>query len=692
MEFSKCNLKISYTSHGEDAICKNIIPLLSHAKKYKRSVGFFSSSVFNLTEKHIVDMVRNGGSMQLITSPILSVDDVEAIKYGTKLKEDVVKDNFIMEFEKALNTVEGHNQKLIIELIAKGFLDIRIVTTKKIGQYHDKIGIVEDNYGNVFTFVGSPNESQNGFLDNYEKIRLNFSWDSTSDRVLDEVNEFDSLWEGTNPNINTYTVNKAIQESIIKIKENSKQKSDSNSFAKVKELKPRPYQEEAIQCWKNLNYNGFFLMATGTGKTLTSLFAMKSLFGEKGRVTVVISAPYLHLLSQWRDDVIKIFPDSKVILASSENPNWESMILRENAKQDYNNKHLFIIVTLKTMKSQRFSNTISDNDMDKLLLIDEAHRFSNSITGDYSMYKYKLGLSATPYTGFSKDSGERLISFFGGKAYEFGLQEAIEKKYLVEYNYFPIFLSSTLEEEEKFKQLSRRMTACFKNGILIASIDRLSKLKRARLRILSSLEAKRDNFNDIISKINNKKNFIVYCGDGKVYNEKEDEVKLLNLVKNILNSMNLKTSQFTHEENINDRISRIELFNNGEIDALIAIKCLDEGINIPSIKSALIMSSNDDPREFIQRRGRILRTFEDKNGCEKKYADIYDVIVLPSLNCKGIAEIEFRRFKEYNSMAKNKEDNDVIFGEYFKYYDLDETKLFFGSSDYTVEDEVNLDG
>ena len=162
-------------------------------------------------------------------------------------------------------------------------------------------------------------------------------------------------------------------------------------------------------------------------------------------------------------------------------------------------------------------------------------------------------------------------------------------------------------------------------------------------------EEKKTKIDEIIDRIEEKDHVVVYCGDGKLFDEQTgEELRHIQSIKRVLNQHGFKASQFTATENMADRMELVDAFNKQEISALAAIRCLDEGINIPSIKSALILSSNDDYREFVQRRGRILRTYGDK-----KYANIYDVIVLPSYDMQGWAKIELRRFREYAHLALN---------------------------------------
>lgn len=262
-----------------------------------------------------------------------------------------------------------------------------------------------------------------------------------------------------------------------------------------------------------------------------------------------------------------------------------------------------------------------------------------------------LGLSATPFSGTSAAKGSELMRFFGGQVFNLPIEEALEKGFLVPYYYYPIYVSANDEEERKFNNQSRIMASCFRNGKLV-DVDTFVKAHRNRLRIISMIDEKQTKLPQIISQIEEQDHFVVYCGDGKLFdNSSGEEIRHIQSVKKVLSEFEYKASQFTATENMQDRMTLVDSFNKGEISALAAIRCLDEGINIPSIKSALILSSNDDYREFVQRRGRILRKY---NG--KQYAKIYDVIALPSDNMDQWAKIELRRFNEYAKLARNWRD------------------------------------
>ena len=645
MTYQELEIKRSYVSVGQENIAKSFLtPALKCTKSYKRSVGFFSSSVLQPIVDGIVALARNNGQIQLIASPNLTEDDIQAISTGYAAREKVINASFTRDFMKEIEVFDDAKLQLLATLIARGTLDIKIAVTDTLGIYHDKLGILEDFDGNVVVFYGSANSTLSGYQNNYEKIRVVKNWiPEEQASIVDEQKEFDSLWNGTNVFVKVYDYKESAKASILQMI-----KTRASATSTKVPIKLRDYQKEAIAAWVKNNYHGFYVMATGTGKTWTAIYSAKELLKTHSAM-VVICAPYKHLVKQWAEDVEKAFGDAKIIMVSSENPKWEQQISQEIIRKKYDtNAQTIIISTIASFKMSRFEKTLLKSNEDKLLIVDEAHRFTDRSEDMHIQFKYMLGLSATPFSGTSAQRGKELMEFFGGQVFSLPIEEALERKFLVPYYYHPIYVHASEEDEEKFQYHTRRILSCFKNNTCI-NPDLLVKSLRNRLRVISMAEEKQDQIDYIVSQVKENDHFVVYCGDGRLFdNNTGEELRHIQSVKRVLSSHGYKPSQFTAQENMDERMQLVDAFNKGEISALAAIRCLDEGINIPSIKSALILSSNDDYREFVQRRGRILRTYKGKG-----FAHIYDVVVLPSYDLPAWAKIEFRRFHEYAKLSLN---------------------------------------
>lgn len=647
MSFKDLNIKLSYISCGEENIADAfLIPALKQAKKYQRSVGFFSSGVFGPIIDGIVGLSRNGGTIEIIASPKLNEEDMEAISLGYQHRTQIIENAFSRDFVSEIESLDDAKLQLLATLIANGTLDIKIAVTETDGIYHDKFGILEDLDGNILVFYGSANESLGGYESNYEKIRIVKSWvDSDSSSIEDERNEFHALWNDLNPYVQVLEYKESAKRHILEVVERRKECKFADAAAPVK---LRDYQEEAINAWIHNDCRGFYVMATGTGKTWTAIFSAKKLI-ETRAAMIVICAPYKHLVRQWADDVEKAFPNAHLIMVSSENPLWEQQISQEIIRKQYNKDNQIIVIsTIASFNMPRFMAAIKKSKEDKLLIVDEAHRFTERPDELKTVFKYMLGLSATPYSGSSAQKGAELMAWFGGQVFNLPIEAALERGFLVPYNYYPIYVYASEEEEERFKYHTQKILSCFKNNRCI-NPDLLVKSLRNRLRVISMAEEKQSRIDEILGRVKENDHVVVYCGDGKIFDDNAgEELRHIQSVKRVLSSHGYKASQFTATENMATRMELVDGFNKGEISALAAIRCLDEGINIPSIQSALILSSNDDYREFVQRRGRILRTYRNK-----KYANIYDVVVLPSHDLIGWAKIELRRFLEYGRLALN---------------------------------------
>lgn len=648
MSYLDLNLKRSYVSYGEENIASSfLVPALNYTRVYKRSVGFFSSTVFGPIIDGIIALSRHGGRIQLVASPNLTEEDIHAINIGYEKRDEIIAGAANRDFAQAIESLDDAKLQLLASLIATGTLDIKIAVVGGVGIYHDKLGILEDFSGNKLVFYGSSNSTVSGYQNNYEKIRVIRSWvEPESESINDECAEFDALWNNTNPYVSVYNYTESAKKQIL----TTIQRKDSESKNTKAPIVLRDYQQEAINAWVKNNYHGFYVMATGTGKTWTAIFSAVELLKTHSAM-IVICAPYKHLVRQWSEDVKKAMPDAIMIMVSSENHTWEQelsqAIVRQRLKKE---TKIVVISTITSFNLERFQRTIVKSKQEKMLIVDEAHRFTNRSEDLKTQFQYMLGLSATPFSGKNTAKGEELMAFFGGQVFNLPIEAALERGFLVNYYYHPIFVAATAEEEERFRKKSAQIASCFHNGICIDP-ENLALHLRARLRIISMAQEKIERIADILSVVQEPDHFIVYCGDGRLHDNNDEEIRHIQFVMRNLAALGYKSSQFTASENMMERMQLVDAFNSGAIDALVAIRCLDEGINIPSIQGALILSSNDDYREFVQRRGRILRTYGNK-----KYANIYDVIVLPTLDTIKMAEIELRRYYEYARLAINKDE------------------------------------
>lgn len=427
-------------------------------------------------------------------------------------------------------------------------------------------------------------------------------------------------------------------------------------------IKLRSYQEEAIKKWFDNRLKGIFQMATGTGKTITAISAITKLFElckiKKISCGLIIVVPYKSLLEQWID-ILKLFNINPIRCYENKNMWFDKL----NKKIEFFNtgiiKTLYIITTNATFNSNSFQDSISKIKKDYVLCIDEMH---HAATDKYLMNlpencSFRLGLSATLDSTHNRERTDLLVSYFGGIVYEFSMKKAIEEGFLTPYYYYPIFVElSDYEKEEYFmlsKKIGRLINVCDKDDECLTSL----LMKRAR--ILASAENKLKELIKLKDKVTKTNYNIFYCGD-KIDENNDKFIYKVNRI--VANELELKTHTFTSEEDKNERRSILDRFKQGDLQAITAIRCLDEGIDIPELRRAFILSSSTNPKEFIQRRGRILRKSQSK-----EYAEIYDFIVVSTLDKSYINELtdeelmvekkiflrELDRFVEFASLSIN---------------------------------------
>lgn len=676
MSLQDIEIKNEYRSLIDNVAKDFYIPLLKEAVSYKRAVGFFSSSALIQISKGIVGLIQNGGKIQLIASPYLSDDDVEAMRKGYELRESIIENALLRELRDEINSFDKERLNLLANLIADGILDIKIALTEKngeIGMYHEKMGIISDSQGNKVAFSGSMNESATAMMINYEAIDVFCSWNDDIDRVLSKENAFESIWNNVEPNIKTIYFPK-INEAIIK-----KYKNDDSNYnideeelyiSKVCEEIPRyvganipdhiklhDYQISAIDKWEENNYRGIFDMATGTGKTYTGLGAVARLSNALfHKLSVFIVCPYQHLVEQWVEDIEAFGMHPIIGYSASPQKNWKKLL--EDAILDQklrvSNREFFCFVsTNATFASEYVQNQIERLKGSMLLVVDEAHNFGAEYLSKTlsEKFKYRLALSATINRHNDEEGTEKLFNYFGDKCIEYTLERAIEEKKLTRYKYYPIVTSLNELELEKYNNLSYEIGKCVlkgKNGKVKLS-ERGKILALARARLVAGAEDKIIKLEEYIKPYIADKHILVYCGATTMLAENQErsstddeDIRQIDLVTDLLgNKLNMKVSQFTSKEDTSERMILKNEFASGDnLQALIAIKCLDEGVNIPKIKTAFILASTTNPKEYIQRRGRVLRLAKNKD-----YAIIYDFIALPRpLNTvTSITETEMKR-------------------------------------------------
>ena len=626
------DITIKHTYYGDDgvSILKDFYaPALDNAIKYDRITGYFSPKVLAIAARGFAGLITNGGRVRLITSVALDEETMSAVKAS---KDSSLLEPFLLgTFTEIVSDLERNYLNSFAKLLQEGKIEMRVVCLPQGGILHEKIGIIEDVFGNKISFNGSNNETISGWMRNIESFRVFCSWDEwCTDYIKADEENFEKLWNSNYPEAITLPVDKAIKEKLIQTYggggDNPGGSGRDNPPGRGED-KLRWYQKEAIRSWRDNGFRGIFEMATGTGKTWTGLYALKQLMEESNCRLYVITVPLKHLIPQWMDDITTIFPEARTIQISSENPTWRNelpQIIRSYAKK-YTNDITIAISTYSSFSTDDFREIMTSYDtfspFEKCILADEVHNAkTEKILNNAEIFDYKLGLSATPKNEYAENDDpesnvNRMIEGFGGIIYRYTLDQAINEGYLVRFEYYPIFLELDEQEIEKYLKYTKQISAIL-NGDEI-DYDALTRISNKRASVVKKAESKKYQLPNTLADIKAKgqhRYMLVYC----------DDMNQISDAQRALFDNNIVSCKVTYEETIAERQKLFDLFAKGQVDCLVARKCLDEGVNIPATQTAILIASNTDQREYIQRLGRILRTYEGKNK-----SVIYDMVILP---------------------------------------------------------------
>lgn len=713
MGFQDLTILRSYKTNKNDIVKEFYIPILKQATLYRRAVGFFSSTALIELSKGIAGLIKNNGRIEFIVSPLLSEEDIEAIKRGYDERE-IISKSLLREFREPKNKSEAERLNWLASLIATGRLEIKVAFTppqKTTGMYHEKIGVLYDAEGNRIAFTGSMNETINAFHNNYESIVVFNSLVSEDfQRVNDLEADFNSLWEGKEDNISIVDFPQVVTKKLTAYKKGELPPIDYFEVEDAADLLPpaigipmipqgvslHEYQQDAIEEWAKQDYRGIFDMATGTGKTYTGLGAIVRLFQDKKRLAIIIVCPLQHLVEQWVEDIVKFNMRPTIGYSDSKQRDWKKRL--ENDVIDFTIGVIdtFCFVTTNASFSTDFvQRQINQLGKDTLLLVDEAHNF-----GSYSLsqklnpnIEYRLALSAT-LERHGDPVGTRLLKeYFGAKCIEYGLERAIREGKLTPYYYYPVLVYLEDDEAEKYQDLSYKIKKeCHlqKNGE-VKITERGKTLLLARSRLVAGAKQKLTVLRNLMMKYKNDDHLLIYCGATKVADsdadsserDEEGERQIVAVSKILGNELGMKARHFTSSESAVEREQIKAQFSAADpLQGIVAIKCLDEGVNIPSIKTAFILASTTNPKEYIQRRGRVLRL-----AANKPYAVIYDFVTLfepleevdeysSTYQCgRTLAKRELARILEFGKIALNSRDSDSLITEIEDAYAINENEL-----------------
>ena len=652
------------------------VPSYYESIRLNRAAGYFSLYSLLLSIDGIIRFIRNKGQINISCSPDLSQSDAELIDACLSLdKEHITKSLIESIVGSLLSEDEIGQMDIICNMLSDGILKIKIAYMP-LGIFHEKFGIFIDSDHNMVYFNGSLNETKRALEYNHESIRVDWTWRSAEAKLIIENENayFESLWNNQVNSVCVIDFPEAVKNELFNrykrsetlitaidnyIQGNSSKKGKKNLYN---------FQEDAITQFFNNNGRHFYEMATGTGKTFTSIKTIERLRGQsEEKLFIVICVPQIDLQSQW-ERALNDEGFDKVYLFGGNGNDYDRTISEASIAFHTEDKDVVCVSVYDTFFAKVYQKIRNISNF--FIIVDEAHNLTQGNINILKQLKprYRLGLSATIERYHEEESLDIRRFFSEEPPFHFGIEEAIENGFLSKYEYHPIFVHLTEDEQERFALKTRLLAQ--ENDKEEPDSSYIERLSRERSLILKQASEKIEKLSELADKGYNFVNSVVYCGQGK----DSDGDSIIDNVTRVLYNHGLVVSQFTSKTQ--DRKKVLYEFEHGYYDTLAAIKCFDEGVDVPKLDKLYIMASDSSLRQTVQRRGRVLRKCKESG---KTIAYIYDMVVLPAISvgtygCDSLLSIEFPRAQEYNRLALNKDDNDKIFQELQREYHITNTE------------------
>jgi superfamily II DNA or RNA helicase len=730
----------SYRTESDNEPIQFYLDALCNSNKFDLLLGYFSSAAINVLSLGFATFLYNGGNVRMVVNNILSQEDKNAIKAANEsLLPNILDVTDIYQLKESLNEYGRHFFDCLSWLIANNRIQIKIIKPKKgKGIAHYKSGSFYDGYDTI-GFKASCNFTAYGLLENLEELDSFLSWEnSRSSKMIRRQNkDFENIFNGTAEfveylNIDSVEVaikssfgNKTIDELIIQEKELIEKKSrifESKILKKIflraidriEEIEktprfpystgPREYQMEAYRAWVKNGYKGIFAMATGTGKTITSLNCILEEFKRNGNTNYhfLILVPTITLVEQWEKEV-RSFNFRDVYKISSK-LNWQSLVPTLISSSKRVPISFAIISTYASFVKEKFQNLIKDFPADTIFIADEGHNLASpSVLARLNGFSInrRIGLSATPKRIYDPEGTKVMESFFNDKepyTYSFTMERAINEDVLCQYYYYPHIIKLTGSEMNDYVEISIQISKFSGFGTDDPEIQgKIERLLLKRKRIIHKAENKLGKAIEILKSIysekGNLKYTFIYVPEGGTFEIVEDgaetnieNIKLINQYTREIANIDKKLLVNKFISGMQGRDEILKQFQNGDIDVIASMKCLDEGVDIPRAETAIFCSSTGNPRQFIQRRGRILRKHPQKN-----VAYIHDLVVIPDYEDqiegsdtyeveRNLVKKELERVMYFASLSKNPYFTEEVFKDVCKHYKL---------NIYTIQSELS---
>jgi superfamily II DNA or RNA helicase len=731
------DFKIVYSS-GEHEPAEFFIDALLESNSFDLVLGFFSSSGFRALAPGFAYFIHHGGKMRIIFNDVLSVEDKEAIERGINSKpEELIETRIIEDLLGLYNTLSSkdrHFFNCISWLIATGRLEIMAIVpvNGRPGIAHPKFGLFKDKEDNTVVFSGSVNFSKSALFYNLEAMSCYRSWTndrSDKDRIEYYGGLFNRIWTGKHNSARTISLDKVktiIREKfpvgssetllheeyllvtellhetgfpteLIKKLDIIKAKLSLADLPRIlppPDLTIRPYQDAAYNNWKKNGNNGLFAMATGTGKTITALNCVYKEYLEEYKLNnkvcyhLLILVPGQPLLQQWAGEIAD-WGIKKSYLVSGKS-NWrEELQELANDFQFGIDSDFAIVATYQTFTNPVFQSILSGLPSNTIVIADEAHNMGQPSVRELLPkfpFNKRIGLSATPKRIYDPQGTALLEEFFNDRepyCFSFTMEEAIKEGRLCRYEYYPRLVELEHDELDQYIQLSKRIAQLSHMGGqedgLNANLERLLLMRK---RIVNKANQKLVALRNIISEIKTRQP-LKYCftyapeGENSETELEEDNKRIIREMQQVFEQASPQTRTHVYLGETQNREEVLEGFERGQIDVLLAIKCLDEGVDVPQTGIGIFTASTGNPRQYIQRRGRLLRMHDDKHQ-----ALIYDMVVIPKIFGESgqeeffkieqsLVKSELMRVGYFASLSENFYETKKVLQNICQFYKLD---------------------
>lgn len=660
-----------------------LIPCFRTSTHVDIMMGFFSSHVLADLAPGLATFIRShDGVIRLIISPHLSEPDMEAIQEGVVSLQDKVED-VLQDLLITSDYIQEHTLKCLTWLLRNDRIELKIAVMKS-AVFHPKVWLFKGQRGSTLAVHGSSNMTHSGLRGNIEQVSVSKSWEEDNQYYITDrfKRQFSELWEDKDDDCLIIDVPDAIRGQLLRTYSSDIPPRESdlhdlyakaalmtkemtreyllnrNEFTIPLSLRyedgPFAHQGKAVKAWCDAGYRGVLEMATGSGKTIAAMIAAHRLYEKRKPMLIVVAAPYVPLIQQWCEEIAQ-FGIRPVNISEARGPSKRAGALGRLRRQLKNKLDVgIVVVSHTTLADDGFKDELRRFSCEKLLIADEAHNLGSEgfISDPPNFFDHRLGLSATPVRQFDETGTESLFNFLGPVVFTYSLEEAIGNC-LVEYEYFVHPVELTSEEMDSWFELTQRIQANHWRQDEDGNPDELlKKLLIARRAILEVAKHKIDLLGELLAgySLSDLRHTLIYTSD-KNPEQMED-------VNQLLMDLDILFHPLTYEETRNRRKTKeiINEFQGGSMNIITAKRVLDEGVNIPQIKRAFIMASTTVERQWIQRRGRLLRKCEEIG---KTYSEVHDFVVIPSgmdhlsSDIKALITSELERIQAFARLARN---------------------------------------